>query len=257
MGEGEPTAFGCGGDFTPKTHDSEVVRRLKSAGAIVVGKTNTPELCEWSFTHGAAFGHTRNPWNPSHTPGGSSGGSAAAVAAGLVPVALGSDSGGSIRGPAAWTNLVGIKPQRGRIPTAPDDNDWHGVTVLGPLARTVADACLLLDVAAGTGSFAAAATVHPGTLDIALSLAAPFTFFPATLDPQVRRGVEHVAQTLQHLGHRVTAADPAYDPRLILSWGARSSSGIAGTLADLPGDTRVDTHTRWNARLGRLNRPLA
>ncbi|HEX4722016.1 MAG TPA: amidase family protein, partial [Pseudonocardiaceae bacterium] len=109
--EGEPTAFGCPGSFPAATADSTVVRRLRDAGAIIVGKTNTPELGQWPFTEGSAFGVTRNPWHPDRTPGGSSGGSAAAVAAGLVPVAVGSDGAGSVRIPAGWTNLVGIKPQ--------------------------------------------------------------------------------------------------------------------------------------------------
>jgi amidase len=86
---GEPTAFGCAGDFPPAAADCEMVRRLRAAGAVIVGKTNTPELGQWPFTEGSAFGETRNPWRPGHTPGGSSGGSAAAVAAGVVPVAVG------------------------------------------------------------------------------------------------------------------------------------------------------------------------
>ena len=146
---GEPTAFGCPGDFPAKTEDSEMIRRLRDAGAVIVGKTNSPELGQWPLTSGSAFGYTRNPWSRHHTPGGSSGGTAAAVAAGLVSAGIGSDGAGSIRIPAAWTNLVGIKPQRGRISTWPDAEAFYGLTVNGPLARTVADAALLLDVAAG------------------------------------------------------------------------------------------------------------
>lgn len=146
---GEPTAFGCAGEFPPKSADSEAVRRLRAAGAVIVGKTQTPELGQWPFTEGPAFGDTRNPWNPAYTPGGSSGGSAAAVAAGLVPAALGSDGAGSVRIPAAWTHLVGVKPQRGRISTWPEPESFHGLTVNGVLARSVADAALLLDAASG------------------------------------------------------------------------------------------------------------
>ncbi|CAM5641172.1 Glutamyl-tRNA(Gln) amidotransferase subunit A, chloroplastic/mitochondrial [Streptomyces glaucescens] len=146
---GEPTAFGCQGPFPPAAEDSEAVRRLRAAGAVIVGKTNTCELGQWPFTEGPAFGATRNPWHTEHTPGGSSGGSAAAVAAGLVPAALGSDGAGSVRIPAAWTHLVGIKPQRGRISTWPRGESFQGITVNGPLARTVADAALLLDAASG------------------------------------------------------------------------------------------------------------
>ena len=107
---GVPTRFGTDGEVRPATEDAEVVRRLKAAGAVIVGKTNTCELGQWPFTSGPGFGHTRNPWSRGHTPGGSSGGSAAAVAAGLVTAAIGSDGAGSVRIPAAWTHLVGIKP---------------------------------------------------------------------------------------------------------------------------------------------------
>ena len=126
-----------------------MVRRLRAAGAVIVGKTNTCELGQWPFTSGPAFGHTRNPWSREHTPGGSSGGSAAAVAAGLVTAAIGSDGAGSVRIPAAWTHLVGIKPQRGRISTWPLPEAFNGITVNGVLARTVADAALVLDAASG------------------------------------------------------------------------------------------------------------
>ncbi|EOD63818.1 amidase family protein, partial [Amycolatopsis vancoresmycina] len=145
---GLPTSFGCPGEFPPATSDAPVVALLREAGAVIIGKTNTPELGQWPFTEGPAFGVTRNPWHPGHTPGGSSGGSAAAVASGVIAAALGSDGAGSVRIPAAWTGLVGVKTQRGRIPTGGEL--FHGLTVLGPLARTVGDAALLLDAAAGT-----------------------------------------------------------------------------------------------------------
>ena len=116
---------------------------------MIVGKTNSPEIGLWPFTEGPAFGATRNPWSLDHSPGGSSGGAAAAVAAGLLPAAVGSDGAGSVRIPAAWTNLVGVKPQRGRISTWPDAEAFNGLTVIGPLARTVADAALLLDLLGG------------------------------------------------------------------------------------------------------------
>ncbi|MBJ7386931.1 MAG: amidase, partial [Mycolicibacterium sp.] len=146
---GVPTRFGTAGDPLPATADSEVVRRLRAAGAVIVGKTNTCELGQWPFTSGPGFGHTRNPWSRHHSPGGSSGGSAAAVAAGLVTAAIGSDGAGSVRIPAAWTHLVGIKPQRGRISTWPLPEAFNGITVNGVLARTVTDAALVLDAASG------------------------------------------------------------------------------------------------------------
>src|ERR1700742_4556558 len=203
---GVPTRFGTGG-YVPMAHrDAEVVRRLKAAGAVIVGKTNTCELGQWPFTSGSAFGHTRNPWSSEHTPGGSSGGSAAAVAAGLVAAAIGSDGAGSVRIPAAWTHLVGIKPQRGRISTWPLPEAFNGITVHGVLARTVADAALLLDVAAGNADGdlhqppAVRLTEHahaaPRPCRIAMSLKFPFTAFPARLHPEIRTAMDKVAHQL-------------------------------------------------------------
>ena len=116
---GEVTTYGTNAYGAPAAADAEVVRRLREAGAVIIGKTNVPELTQWPFTETATFGATRNPWNLQHAPGGSSGGSAAAVAAGLVGAALGSDGAGSIRIPAAWCGLFGLKPQRGRVSMAP------------------------------------------------------------------------------------------------------------------------------------------
>src|SRR5690349_8762555 len=189
--EGVPTMFGTGGRVHLAAHDAEVVRRLRAAGAIIVGKTNTCELGQWPFTSGPAFGHTRNPWSANHTPGGSSGGSAAAVAAGLVTAAIGSDGAGSVRIPAAWTHLVGIKPQRGRISTWPLPEAFNGITVNGVLARTVVDAALVLDAASGNAegdlhkpppvTAAEAVGNAPGPLRIALSTKFPFNVFRPTL----------------------------------------------------------------------------
>ena len=158
---GELTAWGTAAHGPVKSHDADVVVRLRDAGAIVIGKTNVPEMTIWPFTESATFGATRNPWDPSRSPGGSSGGTAAAVAAGLAPFGLGSDGGGSIRTPATWCGLYGIKPQRDRVPLAPHDDGWQGLIVNGPITRTVEDAALFLDVTATTpapdGGFVAAA----------------------------------------------------------------------------------------------------
>ncbi|WP_092808662.1 amidase [Rhodococcus globerulus] len=261
---GEPTAFGCPGDFPVKTEDSEMVRRLRAAGAVIVGKTNSPELGQWPLTSGSAFGYTRNPWSREHTPGGSSGGTAAAVAAGLVSAGIGSDGAGSIRIPAAWTNLVGIKPQRGRISTWPDAEAFYGLTVNGPLARTVADAALLLDVAAGNHdgdlhtptplTVSDAVGRDPGRLNIALSLRNPFTATPVTLDPEVRRAVYAVADTLRSLGHRVVVDDPAYGLIFGLNFLPRSLVGVHDWLGRLPDPALADPRTRGNAQSGKLLR---
>ena len=133
----------------PATGDSEVVRRLRAAGAVIVGKTNTCELGQWPFTSGPAFGHTFNPWSRKHTPGGSSGGSAAAIAAGLVAAAIGSDGAGSVRIPAAWTHLSASSRSAGVSPPGRCPRRSTEITVNGVLARTVTDAALVLDAASG------------------------------------------------------------------------------------------------------------
>ncbi|MFC4492745.1 amidase [Streptomyces ovatisporus] len=258
---GEPTAFGCPGDFPPKEADSECVRRLRAAGAVVVGKTNSPELGQWPFTEGPAFGETRNPWSLEHTPGGSSGGSAAAVAAGLVAAALGSDGAGSIRIPAAWSHLVGIKPQRGRISTWPEPEAFKGITVFGPLARMVEDAALLLDVVSGNvdGDLHRPAPVEvrsavgrdPGRLRIALSLRPPWTATRKSLDPAVRTAVTGIAERLAALGHEVEEADPGYGP-IGLTFVPRATAGIREWSLRAPDAALLDARTRGAARSGRL-----
>lgn len=145
---GEVTTYGSSAHGPARTADAEVVRRLRAAGAIICGKTSVPEMMIWSFTETLTYGATRNPWNPDFAPGGSSGGSGAAMAAGLASLALGSDGMGSIRVPSTWCGLFGIKPQRDRVPTAPHENSWCGLVVNGPIARTVEDAALFLDVTA-------------------------------------------------------------------------------------------------------------
>jgi len=262
---GQTTAFGCSGSFLPKTEDSEAVRRLKAAGLPIVGKTTTPELGRWPITEGPSFGITRNPWSLEHTPGGSSGGSAAAVAGGLVGGALGSDGLGSIRVPAAWTHLVGIKPQRGRVSTWPYIDAFHGLTCLGPLARTVEDAALLLDVVAGNHPldrdrppppvepFAAAARrADPGgRLRVALSFKVPFAPSPIRLQAEVRAAVEQLGDVLQRLGHRVEEADPVYG---IVGLGVvpRAVAGLRPWIDAIPDPSDLDPRTRETARVARL-----
>ncbi|MFE7182207.1 amidase [Streptomyces erythrochromogenes] len=258
---GEPTAFGCAGSFAPKTADSEAVRRLRAAGAVIVGKTQTPELGQWPFTEGGAFGATRNPWNRLYTPGGSSGGSAAAVAAGLVPAALGSDGAGSVRIPAAWTHLVGVKPQRGRISTWPEPESFNGLTVNGVLARTVADAALLLDAASGPHPedlhrparicAVEAARRTPRRLRIALSFGMAFTATPKSLDPEVRSAVERLAGQLESLGHEVVPEDPRYGP-IGLTFVPRATSGVRDWAARTPDPALLDPRTHEAVRTGRL-----
>ncbi|HEY1688466.1 MAG TPA: amidase [Solirubrobacteraceae bacterium] len=264
---GQETRFGCPGSFEVKRSDCESVRRLREAGAIVVGKTNTPELGQWPFTEGPAFGASRNPWSLGHTPGGSSGGTAAAVAAGLIAGATGADGAGSVRIPAAWTGLVGIKPQRGRISTWPDPKAFNGLTCIGPLARTVGDAALMLDVLSGnhpedrhkppppSQPFAAAAIAPPRRLKIALSLKIPFSLAPAHLQPQVKAAVLRLAEALATLGHEVVEADPPYGI-VGFSFLPRSTMGLREWVQRVPDPTLLDPRTLHNARLGsRFGRP--
>src|SRR5215211_6234309 len=142
---GELTTWGTSAHGGPAERDNELVSRLRAAGAVILGKTNLPELAIIGETEGPAFGVTRNPWDTGRSPGGSSGGSAAAVAAGLCAAATASDGAGSIRIPAANCGLVGLKPQRDRIPLSPFREHWYGLSAVGFLTRTVADTALLLD----------------------------------------------------------------------------------------------------------------
>ncbi|MCG6911483.1 MAG: amidase [Deltaproteobacteria bacterium] len=145
-------------NFIPD-QDELFVERLRAAGAIVIGKTNTPEFGAGSHTFNEVYGITRNPYDLSRTAGGSSGGAAAALASGMVPLADGSDLGGSLRNPAAFCNVVGLRPSPGRVPAWPATSAWQTLSVEGPMARTVRDVALLLSVMAGPDSRA------PGAMD--------------------------------------------------------------------------------------------
>jgi len=259
---GVPTAFGTDGYVRPATQDSEVVRRLKAAGAVIVGKTNTCELGQWPFTSGPGFGHTHNPWSRRHTPGGSSGGSAAAVAAGLVTAAIGSDGPGSVRIPAAWTHLVGIKPQRGRISTWPLPEAFNGLTVNGVLARTVADAALVLDAASGNVegdrhqppplTASDYVSIAPGPLNIALSTRFPYTGFRAKLHPEILAATRAVGKQLELLGHNVVTGNPDYGMRLSWDFLVRSTAGLRDWEERLGDRVAWDPRTMSNLRMGHV-----
>jgi amidase len=148
-------------DHIPE-RDELVVERVRAAGAIVLGKTNTPEFAAGSHTFNPLFGLTRNPYDLSRSAGGSSGGSAAALACGMTPLADGSDMGGSLRNPASFCNVVGLRPSPGRVPTWPSAAPWSTLSVQGPMARTVADAALLLSVQAGPDARSPIAIEQPG-----------------------------------------------------------------------------------------------
>jgi len=166
---GEMSTFGTNAYGEPAREDSEIVRRARAAGAIVIGKTHMPELGAFPWTESPTWGVTRNPWRLEHSPGGSSGGSAAAVAAGLVGAALAGDGGGSIRFPAAYCGLFGLKTQRGRVPLAPHLGAWHGLVVNGVLARSVRDTALFYDAIADGPADPGAPTVPPSSFVAALA----------------------------------------------------------------------------------------
>lgn len=259
---GQPTTRGSRSYGQPEAQDAEIVRRLRAAGAIPIGITNVPELMIFPWTASDATGITRNPWDPSRTPGGSSGGSAAAVAAGMVPCATGSDGGGSIRIPAACCGLVGMKPSRGRVSMQPLGEDWLGLSTFGPLARTVKDSALLLDVMQGTvpgdrhniapyqGSYVEAAERAPGRLRIAVSRKlAPGLI--ARLSAEQRRALDETAKLLADLGHEVIERDPAYGSGALVF----TQMWVRGIYEDslfVPDRTQLERSTRQMAAAGRL-----
>jgi amidase len=224
------------GDFTPD-YDAAVVRRLKDAGFIVVGTTNLPEYGILPVSEPRRTGASRNPWDTERTPGGSSGGSGAAVASGMVPIAHGNDGGGSTRIPAACCGLVGLKPQRGRISLAPDLGD-HMLVTDGVLTRTVAETAALLDVMAGyepgdatwapppAEPFAAAAAREPGRLRIGVTTRPPLP--DAQVDPIFEAATRDTAELLASLGHAVSEIDPPWTSEALLPlFSAEFMSAIA------------------------------
>lgn len=253
------TTFGGRANSTPAAADGEVVRRLRAAGAVVVGKTRMPEFGQWPFTESVDGGHTRNPWDRSHTPGGSSGGTAAAVAAGMVPVAIGGDGGGSIRIPAAYCGLFGLKPTRGRVTTDPMEHLWFGLGTTGPLTRTVLDSAIVYDVIRGnlagdrykatepSSSFIAAAGTDPGRLRIGWSTV-PVTqgVRPA---PEHAQAVEETARLLAELGHDVHQVDPHY-PDPTAAFVPQFLAGVRAEADAMEHFDRLEKRTRETYRLG-------
>jgi amidase len=259
---GEVNLHGTDAFTEPAKADSEMVRRLREAGAIIVGLTHLPELAICGFTESATYGVTRNPWDLQRSPAGSSGGSAAAVAAGLVPIASAGDGGGSIRLPAASCGLFGLKPSRGRISLAPLTEGWNGLAVLGCLSRTVLDTALWLDVTS-EGShepeapspperpFVESAKTPPGKLRVAYSTLAPRAAAPPTVSSVVKDAVVEAAELMRSLGHEVVQRDP--------DWGGignnitpRFLRGVSETVDEVRHPERLESRTRGFGRLGNL-----
>jgi amidase len=248
---GQVTTYGTTAHGPARTQDAEVVRRLREAGAVILGKTAVPEMMLWSFTETLGYGATRNPWNVAFTPGGSSGGGGAAVAAGLASMALGSDGMGSIRIPSTWCGVFGIKPQRDRVPLAPHDDAWNGLSVNGPIARTVADAALFLDVTTEETGFYAAAGRDPGPLRIAVSTNVP-TGVITRVGTAQRAAVDDAAVLLRELGHHVVERDLDYPRTGIAHALSRYFRGVYDDVSTLPHPERLEARTRSFARIGGL-----
>ncbi len=231
------------GDFDPGL-DAFLVRRLREAGFVIVGKTALPEMGILPTTESRRFGPTRNPWDLDRTPGGSSGGSAAAVAAGMVPIAHGNDGGGSIRIPAACCGLVGLKPARGRVSLGPAVGQSF-LVVDGVLTRTLADTVRALDVLAGPEPgdatwappppepFEASLGREPGRLKIAFTLASPLP--EAELDPECERAARETVTLLESLGHEVQEIPPPWPQEDLLPEFTRAFGPAVSTLVQFGG----------------------
>ena len=219
---GEVTTHGTAAYGEPAAEDGLVVRRLREAGATILGKTNLPELAIYGFTESPTWGDTRNPWDTSRTPGGSSGGSGAATAAGLCAIAHATDGAGSIRYPAAFCGLFGLKPQRNRISLWPDREHWHGLSVSGCVSRTVMDTALYLDAMSGAGDrrlrVAAAVRAPAGRGRANAARQAADRLHHQDDPPRSRRRprcsppTEETVELLRSLGHEVTEAAPQLRP---------------------------------------------
>jgi len=239
---GEPMR--CGSrlfrEFVPP-EDEELTRRYKAAGLVIFGKTNTPELGVTNVTEPELFGPTRNPWDLERTPSGSSGGSAAAVAARIVPAANANDGGGSIRTPASNCGLVGLKPSRGRNPTGPQAPDvWWGFIGEHVVTRTVRDSAALLDATCGAypqqlmrlappqRTYLEETGLEPGRLRVA------FSYDPGlgrSLHPENRKALEATSRTLDRLGHEVVEVRLPLPPEsFVESYAALVSADVAATL---------------------------
>jgi amidase len=255
---GTVTTFGGDGNSTPAAADAEVVRRLRAAGAVVIGKTTMPEFGAFPFTESASRGITRNPWDTSRTPGGSSGGTAVAVSAGMVPVGMGGDGGGSIRIPSASCGLFGLKPQRGRVTTAPHPHLWWALGTAGPLTRSVLDSALVYDVirgnvegdlytAGGDEPFVDAVGREPGRLRIG------WTTKPVTRgvrpDPVHVQAVRDTVALLTDLGHDVREVDPRY-PDPTAAFVPQFFAGIRSEARQVEHYDRLERRTRETCRLG-------
>lgn len=246
-------------DFVPD-EDALIVERLRAAGAITIGKTNTPEFGAGSQTFNNVFGPTRNPWDDTKTCGGSSGGAAAALAAGMVPIADGSDYGGSLRNPASFCGVVGLRPSPGRVPVWPDATPWFPVPVQGPMARSVGDAALMLSAIAGPDERTLLSLPEPGGVfrrpldrdfqDVRVAWSMDLAGVP--FDPAVPAALAPARRTLERLGCQVEDAHPDFEGAAIAfdRWRAWFFELNWGPLLDRHREAMKDT-VIWNIEQGR------
>jgi amidase len=245
---GQSALMGTGSPQPVNTADDVLVARLKSAGMLVLGLTQLPELALWAATESRHHGVTRNPWDTDCSPGGSSGGSAAAVAAGLVPAAHATDGLGSIRIPASSCGLVGLKPTHGLVPLGPDPDHWYGLSHAGFLTRSVADTAILLAAIVDASHNFASVLEEPGVLRVAVSMK-PST--PTKLHPDVQRAVDEAAEIVRSLGHDVVRRDPPYSTGLANANTVRYLGGCASDVSRLADRTRIEPRTKVLAAMGR------
>jgi amidase len=236
--------------------DAEIVTRLRRSGAIVIGKTNVPEFASGSQTFNPVFGPTRNPYDLARTPGGSSGGAAAAVAAHLLPFADGSDLGGSIRNPSSFCNVVGLRPTPGRVPD-PAGNPWDPQPVLGPIARNAADAALFMRAVAGPHAGAPLSLADPPEL-FAAPLVAPApglriawsrNLRDLPVEPQVTAALEPMRRALEALGCHVEDVEPEL-PGVDEAFEVMRGVGYAGAFGELLGGGKLKETIVQNTRYG-------
>jgi amidase len=261
---GEVTTFGGRGNSSPARDDGEVVRRLREAGAVVVGKTAMPEFGQWPFTESVAHGLTRNPWDTDRSPGGSSGGTAAAVTSGMVPCGIGGDGGGSIRIPSACCGLFGLKPQRGRVTSDPHEHLWWALGTTGPLTRSVLDSALVYDVIHGATPRDRFRAEDPSVsfVDAVRAPLRPLRIGWSTKPPSVgvRPDAEHVravvatAELLSSLGHRVVEVEPDY-PDPTAAFIPQFLAGVASEAEVVEHPDRLERRTKETLRIGRWVRP--
>ena len=251
---GKVTGLGTHAMSKPAARDADIVAAMRAAGMVIVAKSSLPELAIFGFTESEAHGITRNPRNLAHTTGGSSGGSAALVAAGAVGIATASDGAGSIRIPAASCGLVGFKPTQGTIPSS---GGWHRLSTQGCLGARVRDVALFLDTfGAFPDSLTDAAATDPPPLRIGMSFSASAATKASRLDPRVRRAVEDAAETFRVAGHTVTEVKIPYG-RHAQAVGVRYLAGIRDQADSTHDASKLEKRTKGIVRLGRPFRPRA